>query len=72
MALTIKGYVDLLESKENKEKLILDSVEGLYRSPVPQKRGKRTETEAITKLIKDSPEMVANLLSEVLKKGTKS
>lgn len=65
VALTIKGYMDLLESPENKEKLILESVKGLYTSPVYQKRSKGIDPREVMDIIKKSPE----LLLEVLKKA---
>ncbi|MCB9234782.1 MAG: hypothetical protein H6581_24225 [Bacteroidia bacterium] len=65
VALTIKGYVDLIETQENKEKLILESVQGLYKSPIYQKTAKGIDPQEVLEVVKKSPE----LLIEILKKG---
>ena len=61
VALTVKAYVDLIKSDENKEKLILESVEGLYRSPVQQKTRKGVDPRQIAKILKKSPELLVEL-----------
>jgi len=55
VALTINSYADQLQGKENKDKLIMDSVSSIYRTPLASKTHKDTE-EAKT-LIKSTKEL---------------
>lgn len=62
VALTINSYADQLQGEENKDKLIMDSVNSIYRSPVASKIYR--ETEEAKSLIKNAKELtdVAKLI----------
>ncbi|MBO2658108.1 hypothetical protein [Shewanella algae] len=62
VALTIKAYVDQVNDNNNKDKVIIDSLSEIYKSPVIYRNTRNTEVE----LIKDSKNDVLDIVKKLL------
>lgn len=64
VALTIKAYVDLLGEDNNKDKLIIDSVTGVYNSPITNTdKGKKDDVNNLMNSVKTLIESIKNITS---------
>ncbi|WP_282876235.1 hypothetical protein [Pseudomonas peli] len=60
VALTINSYANQLDDKVNKDKMVMDSVNAIYRSPVSQ-GSERVSSKEVTSVIKDLSDAVKGL-----------
>ncbi len=63
VALTINSYADQLKGEENKDKLIMDSVSSIYRTPLASKMHKDTEeAKALIKSTKNLTDIARSIM----------
>ena len=63
VALTVNAYAEQLISDENKDALIMTSVNSIYKSPAAAKSSKPIDEKSLLSLIKESSETIKSLSS---------
>lgn len=63
VALTINSYADQLKGEENKDKLIMESVNEIYKTPLSTKHNKDTETKTLVGAAKELTDVAKSMIS---------
>lgn len=63
VALTVNSYADKLNTEENKDKLVMDSVSAIYKSPLSSKPIKDPEIKTLTETAKELTNVAKSLIS---------
>jgi hypothetical protein len=64
VALTVNSYADQLQKDENKDQLIMDSVNAIYKTPLPTKAVKEAHSKGLAETVKELKDAVTNLVSK--------
>jgi DNA repair exonuclease SbcCD ATPase subunit len=64
VALTVNSYADQLQKDENKDQLIMDSVNAIYKTPLPTKVVKETQSKGLAETAKELKDVVSSLASK--------
>lgn len=63
VALTINSYADQLAGEDNKDKLIMESVNEIYKTPISTKHSKDAETKSLVGTAKELTEVAKSMVS---------
>jgi len=64
VALTINSYADQLQKDENKDQLIMDSVNAIYKTPLPTKAIKETDSKSLAESAKELKDVASSLVAK--------
>lgn len=63
VALTINAYADQLKGEDNKDKLIMESVNQIYKTPLSTKQSKDVETKILVGAAKELTDVAKSMIS---------
>lgn len=64
VALTVNSYADQLQKDENKDQLIMDSVNAIYKTPLPTKITKDSDSKGLAETAKELKDVATTLVSK--------
>jgi DNA repair exonuclease SbcCD ATPase subunit len=64
VALTVNSYADQLQKDENKDQLIMDSVNAIYKTPLHTKAVKETDRKSLAESARELKNVVSSLMAK--------